>query len=407
MITIAIIGGGAAGLMAALTAAGQGAEVTVFEHNTDMGKKILASGNGRCNIINQTAGIEDFEGEDPSFASFALEAMRFRHFEQFCKTVGLLLAVREDGKCYPLSNESKSVQQAFIRAAEQRGVIFKTSTLISGIQQEKGGFVITTAQSHFAFDRVIIATGSAAAPQLGGNASGMQIAGSFGHRIVEPFPSLVGLHLKGEHFAKMAGVKTTALLSLLIDNHLRTHIEGDILFTRYGISGFAVLDVSHYASAALTRFESVKVQIDLLPHFTQQSLASQIEQLAEVLEHGTLFELLGGLLPHKLIQPLLAGQNIPNKTPCRQINAKLAKKVAHTIKQWPFEVTDTHGYEHAEAAGGGVATDEINAKTMESLRVPNLFFAGEVIDMTGRRGGFNFHFAWGSGYLAGMHAAAV
>ncbi|WP_345971013.1 MULTISPECIES: NAD(P)/FAD-dependent oxidoreductase [Sulfurimonas] len=405
MSTIAIIGGGAAGLMAAITAAEAGAEVTVYEQNGEPGKKILASGNGRCNIINRATGIEDYEGEAPAFAATALEAMNFTAFERFCKRIGLLLEVKEDGKCYPMSQEARSVQSALIRAAQHRGVRFENNATVTRIEKEGNMFTLSVREETRRYERLIIATGSPAAPQLGGNESGMTMAEHFGHRIVPPFPSLVGLHLEASGLEKMAGTKTTARVTLFVDNQPLQEEEGDLLFTRYGVSGFAVLDLSHAVSRALRDFEYVTLKVDLLPRFTAQSLAAQLEQMAKLIPDDTLADLLGGLLPRKLIRPLLLAQKLSAEQRCGELNAKTAKKIAYIIKQWPFTVSGTHGYQHAEVAGGGVATEEIDPGTMASRKAEGLYFAGEVIDITGHRGGFNFHFAWGSGYLAGLHAA--
>lgn len=404
-MTIAIIGGGAAGLMAAITAAKEGAEVTVFEQNSEAGKKILASGNGRCNIINRHSGIENFDGENTRFAAHALRTMDFHTFETFCKSIGLLLETKSDGKCYPLSQEARAVQSALLRAAQHHGVEVVNHATVNDISPCDEGFRVKTIETNARFERVIIATGSSAAPQLGGCDSGLRFARSLGHSVVAPFPALVGLHLDAPELPKLFGVKTVAHVTLTIDGTITKEAEGDILFTRYGISGFAILDLSYSASQALRDGADVTLTLDLLPSFTAQSLAAQIEQMAKAIPDDTLYALLCGLLPHKLIRPLLRKQHLESETLCHTLNTKSAKRIAFALKQWRLRVTDTHGYKHAEVAGGGVSTKEINPKTMESLKVPSLFFAGEVVDITGHRGGFNFHFAWGSGYLAGWHAA--
>ncbi len=405
MKKIAIIGAGAAGLMAAITAAKAGADVTVFEQNSEAGKKILASGNGKCNIINRTSDIHDFEGEAPAFAMHALEHMRYKKFESFCREIGLLLEEKNDGKCYPLSHEARAVQTALQRTALRDGVQFILNAFISKITFDKGQYTIRTAAQKNAFDSVIVATGSPAAPQLGGNASGMELARCFGHRVIDPFPSLVGLHLDEPALSQMAGVKTFARVTLSIENEPVADEEGDILFTKYGISGFAILDLSYRASYALSHYSRVTLSLDLLPALTRQSLATHIEQMAKSIAQESLYDLMCGLIPHKLVKPLLLRANIPINRSCGNVNAKMAKQIAYALKHWRFDVTDTHGYKHAEVAGGGVATDEIDAQTMESKRSAGLYFAGEVIDITGHRGGFNFHFAWASGFLAGKYAA--
>ena len=405
MKTIAIIGAGAAGLMAAITAAEAGADVTLFEQNTEPGKKILASGNGRCNIINRESSPNDFMGEDPSFCSYALSTMPFSVFEKFCRRIGLLLQTKADGKCYPLSNEAKSVQSALTRAARHHGVAIVHDIRIDTIVSAEKGLTVISEKGNSRFDAVILATGSPAAPQLGGSDSGLLLAETLDHRIVPPFPSLVGLHLNHPALQKMAGVKCHATLTLMIDKAPVDIQTGDLLFTRYGASGFAVLDLSHKASQALQVSAEVALQIDLLPHYNPQSLVSQIEQMAKSLPDDTAYDLLCGLLPHKLTGMLLKEVAIDGALPCSRLNAKLIKRLVFTVKRWRFHVTGTHGYKHAEVAGGGVSTEEIDPKTMQSLKVPGLYFAGEMIDITGRRGGFNFHFAWASGFLAGKNAA--
>lgn len=402
MNKLAIIGGGAAGLMAAITASGKGADVTLFEQNGEPGKKILASGNGRCNIINTVSSAADFSGEDPSFAGYALQQMDFNAFASAFKRIGLLIEAKPDGRCYPLSNEARSVQAALVRAALHRGVTICLDSVVRQIQKTEKGFEVQTPDAKQAFDKVLICTGSPAAPQLGGNESGFHFAQNLGHTVHAPYPSLVGLHLDHPALSKMSGVKMPARVTLMIHKTAAGTVQDDILFTRYGISGFAILDLSTKASQGLTENETISLNIDLLPDFNPQALAAQIEQMANMLREDTLYDLLCGLLPHKLIRPLLEDAGIPETMPCSELNAKSAKRIVFAIKQWRLPVTDTHGFKHAEAAGGGVSTHEIDPKTMQSNIVPGLFFAGEVIDVVGRRGGFNFHFAWASGYLAAM-----
>ncbi len=405
MKKIAIIGGGAAGLMAAVTAARRGADVTVYERNADTGKKILASGNGRCNIVNTATGVDDYDGGDPAFVRHALEAMPFRAFERFCESVGLLLNIREDGRCYPLGNEAGAVQAAFTRAAERAGVRFHTGTAVTGIGEDGGSFVVRTENGSRRYGRVILCTGSPAAPQLGGDDSGLHIAESLGHTVVTPFPALVGLHLDAPFREKVSGVKCDARLTLFVRGRETAVTEGDLLFTRYGISGFAVLDISYAASEALSAFEPVGIALELLPSLDAQSLGARIVSLAKAAGDLPLAELLRGLLPRKLIRPLLGTAKLPADLPSSRLDARQAKRLVYTLKHWKFNVTDTHGFKHAEVAGGGVATPDVDPATMQSRRVPGLYFAGEMLDITGHRGGYNFHFAWGSGYLAGRHAA--
>ncbi len=405
MNKVAIIGGGAAGLMAALTAAKAGADVTVYEHNKSVGKKIMASGNGRCNIINTTAYVSDYFGTNPTFVTYALEAMPYRAFEKFCLAIGLLLDAKDDGRCYPLSNEAKSVVIAFSEAVKTAGVTILTDQNVTHIAKDGQHFTVQTDQAKTAYDKVLIATGSEAAPQLGATGDGYTFAKAFGHTIEPPYPSLVQLHIDSEIHHKMAGVKTVAEVTLYLNGKAEEKISGDILFTRYGISGLAILDVSQKASSALAGFQHVAVGVNLLPRFNRQTLSSQLEKLFKAVPDHTLESALCGMISTKIVPNLLKSAGIEPTMPASELNTKQIKKLAHQLQDWRFEIIDTHGFKHAEVSGGGVSTAEINEKTMESKLVDGLYFAGEVIDIVGRRGGYNFNFAWASGMIAGKEMA--
>jgi len=405
MNKIAIIGGGAAGLMAALTAARAGADVTVYEHNNSVGKKILASGNGRCNIVNTTAYVQDYFGTDPGFAAYTLETMPFQSFEKFCLSIGLLLDVKEDGRCYPLSNEAKSVVTAFSEAVAKAGVTILAEERVTQIEKEGKQFAVTSDKTAGTYDRVLIATGSEAAPQLGATDDGYRFAKAFGHTVEPTYPSLVQLHVDSDIHHKMAGVKTLAEVTLYLNGKPEEKVTGDILFTNYGISGLAILDISQRASSALADYQQVTVGLNLLPRFNRQTLAATLEKLFASVPGYTLEQALCGMLSTKIVTYLLKSARLEPAASVSTLNTKSVKKLAHQIQDWRFEIVETHGFKHAEVSGGGVSTAQIDNKTMESKLVKGLYFAGEVIDIVGRRGGYNFNFAWASGMIAGKEMA--
>lgn len=402
---IAIVGGGASGLMAALFAARAGADVTIYEHNSGVGKKILASGNGRCNIINTTASHEDYAGNDPHFVTYALKQLNFNYFEKFCNSIGLILDIKDDGRCYPLSNEAKSVLIALKSAVSDAKVHIRTDTLVSSISQKENLFIVETLSDKNQFDKVLIATGSEAAPQLGATADGYNFAKKFGHEILPTYPSLVQLHLNSKNHHKMAGVKTTAEVTLIINGKSKEKVQGDILFAAYGISGLAILDISQKASYALLNKQRVSISLNLLPRYDRQTLTHMIEKLFASIPNHDVHTALCGLIPAKIATYLLEDAAIALSTTVSALNPKEVKKLTHLIGEWKFEVSDTHGFKHAEVSGGGISTTQINNKTMESNLVKGLYFAGEVLDIVGRRGGYNFNFAWASGMIAGKEMA--
>ncbi|MDD4950866.1 NAD(P)/FAD-dependent oxidoreductase, partial [Sulfuricurvum sp.] len=365
------------------------------------GKKILASGNGRCNIINTTASHEDYAGNDPHFVTYALKQMGFHYFEKLCLSIGLILDVKDDGRCYPLSNEAKSVLIALKSAVTEAGVTIHTDDAVTTISKDADAFTVTSSTHKHRYDKVLIATGSEAAPQLGATADGYTFAKAFGHEIIPTYPSLVQLHLSSKHAPKMAGVKTVAEVSLYIDGKRYNKVTGDILFANYGISGLAILDISQRASYALTHKQRVSLSFNLLPQFDTKTLTNTLNTLFASVPAQTVQNALCGLLPAKIVTYLLEDVQIPLTTHVSTLNPKEIKKLSHLIGEWKFEVNDTHGFKHAEVSGGGVSTTQINNKTMESKLVEGLYFAGEVLDIVGKRGGYNFNFAWASGMIAG------
>lgn len=388
----AIIGGGASGLLCAIFCAKGGVGVDLYEQNSKCAKKILVSGNGRCNITNKNLSQNDYFSQNPSFVEFALREFGFVEFEKFCQSIGLLLDVKEDGRAYPMSHEAKSVASLLISHAKSLGVVFHTDTKIIDIKKLLCDY-----------DSVVVATGSQAASHLGGNRDGLEFAEVFGHTLIETYPSLVQLHLNSKIVKKMSGAKLEGEVTLLINNKKELTCSGDILFSDYGVSGFAILDISQGASKALMEFSHVSISINLLPKFDAQKLSNHISKMASLEQKMTILEILIGLVPLKIASAILEDLGIEASSYGDEINMKSAKKIANHMLNWRFEVTDTHGFRHAEVAGGGVDTTEINPKTFESLKQKNLYFCGEVLDVVGKRGGYNFAFAWASGYLAAKH----
>ena len=389
MKRVAIIGAGASGLLCAIFCAKNSCEVDIFEQNSKCAKKILVSGNGRCNITNRNLNAHDYFSNNPSFVRNALEEFGFKEFDKFCNNIGLLLDVKDDGRVYPLSNESKSVASLLLSHTTNLGVKIHTDSKITDIKK-------LTSE----YDSVVIASGSEAAEHLGGNSDGYEFAKEFGHNIIPTYPSLVQFHLNSAIAHKMSGVKTVAEVTLLINNKKDISCHGDVLFTNYGVSGFAILDISQRASVALMEYAKVDISINLLPFFNAQKLSTHISKLAQNMPDFSALDILVGLVPLKIAQGILQSLDIQQTVSAKEIHIKLSKKIANQMLNWRFEVRDTHGFRHAEVSGGGVDTSEINPKTMGSLKQKNLYFCGEVLDVLGRRGGFNFAFAWASGFSA-------
>lgn len=387
MKKVAIIGAGASGIFCAIECAKKSLHVDIFEQNSKCAKKILVSGNGRCNITNNSFTPSDYFGENPNFVADALKKFSFEKFSKFTSSIGLELEIKEDGKVYPLSNEAKSVASLFENYAQSLGVNFHLDTKIADINAiiEK-------------YDAVVIATGSEAASHLGGNRDGLEFASLIGHNILPTYPSLVQLELAGNIYEKMSGSKVDGEVTLLINNKASSTKTGDILFTNYGVSGFAILDISQLASESLLNYQVVDISLNLLPKYNAQKLSAYIMKMTEINPNMSILDLLHGLLPLKIAKALLDTLEFSQTLRITEIGTKISKKIANQILNWKFEVKNTHGFRHAEVSGGGINTNEVNPKTMESLKQKNLYFTGEVLDIVGRRGGFNFAWAWASAY---------
>lgn len=408
---IAIIGGGAAGVIAAITAKrlNKKLHVDIFDINKAIGKKILASGNGRCNISNTKITQENYIGENPSFINQALKEFDFKAFENFCKSIGLILDIKDSCKVYPLSNEAKSVVTLLENELDRLEINQILQTKIVDIQKldEKFNLISVENKEFNGYDKVLISSGLQAAPQLNSTEDGIDIATKFNHTFNPTYPSLVGLHTQFDYKNKLQGVKKEATVTLYIDKQKDKQITGDVLFTKYGVSGFAILDISQYAVYPLSLYQDVTISINLFPTLTRNELLGILQTLFKTLAKSDAVEALTGIIPIKLAVVLLQMNNIDINTKADSINAKQQRAIINTLTNLRLKIEDTQGFKHAEASGGGIRTDEVDNKTYESKLCKNLFFAGEVLDIVGNRGGFNLHFAWASGFLAGKNLAKL
>ena len=405
---IAIIGAGASGIVAAITAkrTNKNIDIDLFDINKSVGKKILASGNGRCNISNTQLSQSNYIGENPSFVDYCLKEFDYKQFEKFCKSIGLLLDIKDTSKVYPLSNEAKSVVNLLQSQLDSLGINIKCETTIKEVAKEDNKFILKSENEVYKnYDKVLISSGLSAAPQLNSTEDGIIIAESFGHSFNPTYPSLVGLNVESTYHAKLAGVKKEVNTTLFINGQKEYEVIGDVLFTKYGVSGFGILDISQVASYSLSLYQEVQIAINFFPNSNRNELLSNIESLLKALPNEKASVLLTGLVSNKIPAVLLEVCKLDSDIKAKDINAKQIRSIVNQLINWRLKITDTQGFKHAEVSGGGVRTDEVDNKSMESKKVKGLFFTGEVLDITGHRGGYNLHFAWASGYVAGKSLA--
>lgn len=402
MSRVAIIGAGASGLVCAIEAARKAHTVTLFEKNSKVGRKILATGNGRCNISNEKINITRYHGESPSFAKEALRRFDTLTCKAYFRSLGLEMREGEEGRLYPMSHQASSVVDMLIHEARSLGVSFLLESEITKIEKNGAEFILHVKDAKQPFDACVIATGSVAMPTLGSSGSGYAFAKALGHTVIEPYPSLVQFVSDEPHLKEVSGVKVDAGVELYIANQKRQSVQGDLLFTAYGLSGSAILDISRTASKAFVDGEAVHVVLDLLPNLSREALSSLLQKRLSFAKDKSLTLWLEGIIPKKLAHFIVENTKLTHIKEASALGAKEMKKIVFALKSLRLHVKATKGFESSEVCAGGVDVRELDAKNLMSQKIKNLYFCGEVLDIDGDCGGFNLHFAWASGYLVGQ-----
>ena len=395
-----IIGAGASGLCAAIVSARAGKSVTLLEQNNKIGKKILVSGNGKCNIDNKYISPHRFHGQNPAFIEELLKGYDFQVVKKFFTSIGLELIEGKEGKMFPMSLQASSVVELLAYEAKRLGVKILCDCEVTGIAKISKTFTIETSQGTKTCTQLVMASGSPAAPHLGGSNAGYAFATKMGHSLVPRHPSLVQLCSDESWVKGCAGVKVVGLAKLYVNGEYVTEKKGDLLFTNYGISGLAILDLSREVSTRLANFNYCELSLDLMPELSKEKLTNLLLGRVKQDSEKPLDLWLQGIINKKLIAIILEQSKCKVRTE-DALNRKEINRLVHAIKNLKLSISDTKGFKGAEVATGGIDTTEVNAQTMESKLVPNLFFAGEILDVDGDRGGFNFHFAWVSGMRMG------
>ena len=400
MVDMIVVGAGAAGLVASITAARAGHKVTLLEQNNKIGKKILVSGNGKCNIDNKYISLSRFHGQNPDFIEKILKGYGVEIVEKFFTSIGLELIEGKEGKMFPMSLQASSVVELLEYEAKRAGVQILCDSTVTSISKEADTFTVETSQGTKTCKKLLLASGSTAAPQLGGSNSGYAFATKMGHTLIPRHPSLVQLCSEETWVKECAGVKIAGLAQLYANGEYLAEKKGDLLFTNYGISGLAVLDLSREVSTRLANYDYCELNLDLMPELSKEKLSNLLLNRIQKESEKPLTLWLQGIINKKLISIVLKQSKCKVNTE-QELNRKEVGKLVYTIKNLKLSINDTKGFKGAEVATGGVNTTEVNPQTMESKLVPNLYFAGEILDVDGDRGGFNFHFAWTSGLRIG------
>lgn len=417
MKRIIVIGAGASGMMAAITAAGCGASVTLLEGMEKPGKKLLITGSGRCNLANLNENrIDAWRSAAPEEVRKVLHTFSVKDTLAFFETLGLLTTDR-DGYLYPYSGQASSVLDVLLRELKNRSVKLKCTEKVQDIRKENDIWKVQTGSWTYEADAVILAGGSKAAPATGSDGNAYVLAQKLGHTIRTPLPALVPLKIKEQWVKKLSGLRMPAEVTLTIADALpggsisgpansQTEVyreSGELQWTDYGISGIVVFQLSRYATAALFEGKTAAVSINLFPGRTQESLCMHLQNRNTA---GTCEEFLYGLLPKKAIAPVLERIKLKPSDKAKKFFPEKSQKLAALLTDLPLTVTGSQSFEQAQVCQGGILLSEINSGTMESKLHCGLYFAGEILDVDGICGGYNLQWAWASGHLAGASCAA-
>jgi hypothetical protein len=394
MYDVIVIGAGASGLMAAFTAAKENARVLLLEQKDQIGKKILATGNGKCNFTNENMELSSFHG-DLQLAESVLKQFSKEDTLEFFHRLGIF-PKNKNGYYYPNSEQAASVVSAFSYAIERNDKItLQTSSKISQIRKARDFFTVVTEEHRKETGKaIILASGLLAAPKLGSDGFLFAAVKELGHHFTPIVPALCGFYCKGADFKRISGVRVAARVTVFIDGAPAAADTGELQLTDYGISGIPVFQVSRHASMGLYEKKKVEAELTFLPELTDEALEAEISYLRQQLgADASIREILNGLLPKKLALELE-----------RKSGGDVAKLLS-LIRHFRVTVERARDFEFAQVCAGGIRSEEINRETLSSRLVPGLFFAGELLDVDGICGGYNLQWAWSSGYVAGKCAA--
>ncbi|WP_291635421.1 NAD(P)/FAD-dependent oxidoreductase [Clostridium sp.] len=405
--SLIIVGGGAAGLTSALIAKKSGIDVAIIEGTDRVGKKILTTGNGRCNISNANINNNRYHSENPYFAKHILDSFTINHTIDFFTCLGIPLVTIDGGKMFPMSMQASSVIDILRFALEEKDIPVYTNTKAKEIIKKNNGFIIYSSNNDtYECKKLIIATGGKSAPKTGSDGSGYTLAKQLGHSVISQVPALVQLKLNYNRLKALSGVKFDGYAEVFINDKCIQKEFGEILFTDYGISGPPILQLSRTASYGLSKNNKVSLTIDMLPSISFEELNEFFNNHWSVFGSRSVNDSFIGIINKKIIPIILKEAKIEDiHKPCRDLDLKEKNAIYNLLKQWKFEVSGTNSFSNAQITAGGIDTKEINAQTLESNIVPNLFFAGEIMDVDGDCGGFNLQWAWSSGAIAGENAS--
>ena len=399
---IAIVGAGAAGLATAIFAARRGAAgpIVALDGAPRLGAKILVSGGARCNVTNHVVTERDFSGGNPNVIRRILRSFSAEEAAAFFREIGVPLHEEPDGKLFPDSNRSRTVLEALVVEAERRRVELRTSCRVRGVSQKPRGFRIDTSRGAIDAAQVVLATGGLSLPKTGSDGAGYGMAEAFGHTLVARTPALVPLVLDGTLHGALAGVAHEAEVTVRAEGARPLTRRGSFLWTHFGASGPVVLDASRFWHRAIEEGRPVRVSASLLPGRRFEEVEGELLARAAANPRTQVKGALGDWLPASVAAAVPTSLGVGPERRLSHLTREDRRRLVRGLLDFPLPVTASRGYGYAEVTAGGIPLEEIDPGTMASRRCPGLFLVGEILDVDGRIGGFNFQWAWSTAWVA-------
>ncbi len=406
-VDVAVVGAGAAGLAAGIFAARRMPErrIVALDGTKKLGSKILVAGGGRCNVTNVRVQASDFWGGSRNTIKQVLAAFTAEQAVDFFREIGVEMHVEEHGKLFPNTNSARTVLAALLGEAERRGAAVISDHRVLAIEKCGAGFTLETSQGQIQARAVVLATGGKSLPKTGSDGGGYALAKNLGHTLVATTPGLAPLILEGDFHAGLSGVSLDVEFSVCVEGLKPLKHSGAMLWTHFGVSGPGALDVSRHWHRARLTGKRVGIFANFLPNATPTEIEARLIELSQSQPRTILANALATLIPARLAEAVLAKVGIDARIVMAHLSREARRKLAEALTHWPLPVRDSRGYNFAEVTAGGVPLTEIDPRTMESRVCPGLFLVGEILDVDGRIGGFNFQWAWSSGFVAGMGLA--
>ncbi len=393
-----IIGGGASGLMSAITAKtkNKNIKIAIIEKNDKTGRKLLSTGNGRCNLTNNNICSEKYKGTFAYQTKEIFEKYTAEYMLNIFRTLGLLTYADSDGRYYPLSKHASAVSDVLRLACERLGADIYCSENIKSIKKQNGSFITVTESGEYNSQKLVISCGSKAAPKLGGNASGIDYLKNFGHTAYPFSPALCPVKVKSDIIKPLKGIRSLCCARLIKDGKIIKSEKGEVQFTENALSGICIFNLSVYCK------KGDIIELDLLNEYSYSEIYNILYKQKNLFAKHTVDNLFTGIFHKRLGQAILKSTGITDfSLNCLELNNKEIKSLCRAVKFFDFEVIENAGFDQAQCALGGIKGNEINRHTMESLKTKGLYITGEAIDICGECGGYNLHFAFASGHLAG------